>query len=62
MNNTLPPDLEVTGTLTAVEWIGLRRLVGRHVALDEGAPVAMKIEQILAGAAAEPAGVSDGDS
>jgi hypothetical protein len=38
-------------TITAAEWIGLRRLIGRYVVLDEGAPVAMKIEQILAGAA-----------
>lgn len=59
MSINLPPDLEVTGTLTASEWVGLRRLVGRHVALDEGAPVAMKIEGILQ--TARPAS-EDGES
>lgn len=48
----LRSDGSSTGTLTATEWTGLRRLVGRHVALDEGAPVAMKIEALLAAAMA----------
>ena len=39
-------------TITAAKWVGLRRLVGRHVALDEAAPVAMKIEALLAAASA----------
>lgn len=51
VNTNLPPDMELTGALTVAEWTGLRRLIGRYVALDEGAPVAMKIEAMLATAA-----------
>lgn len=53
MKLELPPDMNITGTLTASEWAGLRRLIGRHVVLDEGAPVAAKIEAILMEAAGE---------
>lgn len=48
----IPPDMELTGTLTAIEWHGLRLLLGRHVAFDDARVVAMKIEAILAAAAA----------
>ena len=61
MSTNLPPDLEITGTLTAAEWTGLRRLIGRHVALDEGAPVAMKIEALLAAAMAPEPVANEGD-
>lgn len=60
MTQQLPPDMPITGTLTASEWVGLRRLIGRYVVLDEGAAMAMKIEALLAAAA--PAEVSDGGS
>ena len=44
----IPPDMELTGTLTAIEWHGLRLLLGRHVAYDDAKAVAMKIDAILA--------------
>lgn len=50
MTKELPQDMEIAGTLMAIEWVALRRLIGRHVVLDEGKALAEKIEALLSAA------------